>query len=383
MYYTEHYYIIKDKGIKMATFETTLETITVFPHPNADLLELARVGLYNVVVKKDQYKTGDQVLYIPEFAVLPENLIVALGLEGKLAGSQKNRVKPVRLRGEISQGLVAPLSVLPHGIIDGTVDYSSELGVVKYDPPVPVHLAGNVKGSTELVNWIDIENIKKFPDMFSDGEEVHITEKIHGTASLFTVNFVDTNYSNGETEILISSKGLGSKQLVIQEEDKNVYWRAFRTYGVETLARKIALTANKNIDKIVSKVGIFGETFGSGVQDLHYGFQNKIGFAVFDAFVAFTDGTGFWVSPTELESTAATVNVPTVPTLYVGPFSLDIVIKHAYGKETISGKELHVREGVVVRPTVRPFGYSDGSKQIGKYVSDDYLLRKGNTTEYQ
>lgn len=102
----------------MATFEVTKEVITVLPHPNADALELARVGLYNAVVAKGAYQTGDTVLYIPEYAVLPGHIISALGLEGKLAGSNHDRVKPVRLRGELSQGIVASLDLIPAGTPD-------------------------------------------------------------------------------------------------------------------------------------------------------------------------------------------------------------------------------------------------------------------------
>lgn len=386
----------------MATFEVTIEKIEIFPHPNADKLELARVGLYNVVVGKGQFQSGDSVLYVPEYAVLPEPIITALGLTGKLAGSKNDRVKPIKLRGELSQGLVISLDTLPNGIVDGVHDYAEILGISKYEPPIPVHMAGDIQGSTDLTNWIDIENIKKYPDIFTDGTEVHISEKIHGTASLFTFLFKDTDrfYLDGELETFVSSKGLGAKKLVIKEDEKNLYWRALKTYQLDKFARHIARSAVElhagpdnefTIDGVdyvepmqpkVTKIAIFGETFGAGVQDLNYGFINKLGFAVFDAYVEFDGGYGYWVNPVDLETYAKESNVPAVPTLFVGPYSLETVIEHAYGKETISGKQVHIREGVVVRPTHRVCGYWDGAKQIAKYVSDDYLLRKGETTEY-
>jgi RNA ligase (TIGR02306 family) len=386
----------------MATFEVTIEKIEIFPHPNADKLELARVGLYNVVVGKGQFQSGDSVLYVPEYAVLPEPIITALGLTGKLAGSNNDRVKPIKLRGELSQGLVISLDALPNGIVDGVHDYAEILDISKYEPQIPVHMAGDIKGSTELTNWIDIENIKKYPDLFTDGTEVHISEKIHGTASLFTFLFKGDqyHYADKDVDTFVSSKGLGAKKFIIKEDDKNLYWRALRTYQLDKLARIIATDASlkfagpdneftiDGVDYVepmratIEKVALFGETFGAGVQDLHYGFINKLGFAVFDAYVEFYGGSGYWVNPVDLEMYAEQANVPTVPTLYVGPYSLDVVIEHAYGKETISGKNLHVREGVVVRPTHRVEGYWDGAKQIAKYVSDDYLLRKGETTEY-
>jgi len=90
----------------MSSFQVTVEKLVILPHPNADALELAQVSGYRAVVAKGRYVTGDLACYIPEQAVLPPDLIAELGLEGKLAGPAKNRVKAVRLRGELSQGIV-------------------------------------------------------------------------------------------------------------------------------------------------------------------------------------------------------------------------------------------------------------------------------------
>lgn len=363
----------------MSTFEVTIEKIKVFPHPNADLLELAQVGLYRIVVGKDNWKTGDEILYIPEYSVLPENLIEALGLEGKLAGSRKNRVKPLKLRGELSQGLVAPLTFLPEGAIaelGKSANFAELLGITKWEPEVPTSMGGDVEGNYGLVNWIDIENLKKFPEMFEDGEEVTIDEKIHGTASLFT--FV--NPLSDSPEILVSSKGLGAKKLTLKESAHNVYWTVLRNYRLADLAAHVAKSVESTSDTTtVTKVAVFGETFGSKVQDLHYGFLNgNLGFAVFDIFVEYRDSLGaheVWLNPEEVLALSSEVGIPLVPRLYTGPFSLEKVAELATGKELVSGKELHIREGVVVRPVKRT--EEDASSKIGKFVSDAYLTRKG------
>lgn len=90
----------------MSTLRVTAELLTVHEHPNADALELAQVGLYRAVVAKGAYRSGDAAVYIPEQSVLPAALIEELGLTGRLAGGESNRVKAVRLRGELSQGIV-------------------------------------------------------------------------------------------------------------------------------------------------------------------------------------------------------------------------------------------------------------------------------------
>ena len=75
-------------------------------------LELAQIGEYRAVVPRGQYSTGDWAIYIPEQAIVPDELLAELGLTRRLAGQRKNRVKATRFRGELSQGLVCWLRVL-------------------------------------------------------------------------------------------------------------------------------------------------------------------------------------------------------------------------------------------------------------------------------
>ena len=93
----------------MSTFAVKIYPLTISAHPNADLLELAQVGDYLSVVAKGQFKTGDLGAYIPEGAIVPQAVLVKLNLVDKLAGTEKNRVKAVKLRGILSQGIVYPV----------------------------------------------------------------------------------------------------------------------------------------------------------------------------------------------------------------------------------------------------------------------------------
>jgi RNA ligase (TIGR02306 family) len=76
------------------------------PIANADAIELAVVGDYRSVVRKGQFTAGSLAVYLPEASVLPDSLIEELGLVGKLAGGARNRVKAIRLRGCLSQGIL-------------------------------------------------------------------------------------------------------------------------------------------------------------------------------------------------------------------------------------------------------------------------------------
>lgn len=351
----------------MATFEVTVETITVYPHPNADRLEFAQVGLYKVVVPKNVYVTGDKVFYIPEYAVLPDSLIQLLGLEGKLTGKQKNRVKPVQLRGIVSQGLVAPLTALTGEFPHDVHDFAPLLGITKWEPEIPSSFGGDMIAATEMVKWTDIENIKKFPDMFIEGEPVIVDEKIHGTATCVT-------FIADEGTFYVSSKGLNGKGIGLKEDEKNLYWKMFHKHGLAAFAKAISEEYSSETQK-VTKVGVFGETFGSAVQDLAYGPKGVLGFRLFDVQVTYSDGTHTWVDPEKVAELAGQHNVPLVPRLYSGPYSLSKIEELSSGPEQVSGEELHIREGVVVRPLV------SSDRRIGKFVSDAYLTR-ANGTEY-
>jgi RNA ligase (TIGR02306 family) len=94
----------------MSTFKVSVETLDrVWKHPGADLLELASVAgmSFQFVVLKDKHKAGDTVLYFPIDSLMPPELIETLGLTGRLAGKEQNRLKTIKLRKAISQGLVS------------------------------------------------------------------------------------------------------------------------------------------------------------------------------------------------------------------------------------------------------------------------------------
>ncbi|WP_431953932.1 RNA ligase (ATP) [Actinacidiphila sp. bgisy167] len=353
----------------MSTLRVTAERLTVHVHPNADALELAQVGLYRAVVAKGVYRTGDFALYIPEQSVLPPALIAELGLTGRLAGSAADRVKAVRLRGELSQGIVCrPAALdgtdLARAAEEGT-DFAGLLGITKWVPPVPVAMSGDVESAPELLPWIDIENIKRHPGVFAPGEPVAVTEKLHGTACCLT-------YLAGSGRVLVTSKGLGAQRIALKESDGNLYWRAVRSHRLPDVAAALA-------DRLgADRVAVFGEVYGAGVQDLGYGADARgdtPGFAVFDIAVD-VGGAVRWLDPAAVLPPGS---VPLVPTLYEGPFDLDAVLELARGSETVSGRGLHLREGVVVRAAPDRRSPELGGRAVLKAVSDAYLTRKGGT----
>jgi RNA ligase (TIGR02306 family) len=356
----------------MSTLRVTAERLTILEHPNADALELAQVGLYRAVVAKGAYRSGDFAVYIPEQAVLPEPLVEELGLTGRLAGAAANRVKAVRLRGELSQGIVCRPAALDGTDLEraaaGGADFAELLGIFKWVPPVPVSMSGDVESAPDLLPWTDIENLKRFPGIFAPGDPVAVTEKLHGSACCLTY------YAATET-VHVTSKGLGAQRLALSPSAANLYWRAVLGHGLPRVAADLAERLG------ATRVGIYGEVYGGGVQDLAYGADARArtapGYAAFDV-CAEMNGAVRWLDAFALLEG----EVPLVPKLFEGPFDLARVLELAQGAENVSGRSLHLREGVVVRTTEDRDSDVLGGRAIAKVVSDAYLTRKGGT-EYE
>lgn len=372
----------------MAEFECKVYKLRIEDHPNADRLELAVVGDYRAIVGKGQFKTGDLAVYIPEAAVCPEWLIEKLGLVGKLAGKQHNRVKAVRLRGVFSQGLIYPLAEQDKKVLsfDGKDDgkpswtYVEEgddvtvhLGITKYEPPIPVHMQGEVFNAHGKTLSYDIENYKKYPDILQEGEPVSITEKIHGTWCCFGWHPEFTEH------FIVTSKGLSGQGLAFkfnENNEGNLYIRALRgtkigASNLNVMNRAMGFWGHG------SPVYILCEVYGPGVQKgFAYGApEPKI--RVFDIYWG-EPGNGEYASAKMLPTLCQALEVEMVPSLYVGEFSKEKMLELTSGKESVSGHESNMREGVVVRPLYERRDDTIG-RVILKSVSDEYLLRKGGT----
>lgn len=368
----------------MATFECKVYKLTIEEHPNADKLELAVVGDYRSIVMKGQFKTGDLGVYIPEGAVCPDWLIAKLGLEGKLAGPQHNRVKAVRLRGVVSQGLIYPVILEPDAYclnLEGTGymevaigwDVAEYLGITKYEPPIPVHMSGEVFNAFGMTLKYDIENYKLHPTVFEDGERVVMTEKIHGTWCCFGWH---PDLVDHKVNYLVTSKGLSGDGLAFkfnEANENNLYIRALHSTNI---GETNVIDRLKYYFKDGLPCYILGEVYGQGVQDLQYG-SNAPAFRVFDIYRGYP-GQGSYMNAFALKNICKEIEVAMVPELYRGDFSKEIMMEMTSGKETVSGEEVNMREGIVIRPFTERYDVMLG-RVILKSVSTEYLLRKGGT----
>jgi len=358
----------------MAEFVVEVVKVRIENHPNADRLEIAQIVGTNFksIVGKDQFKDGDLVAYFPEGSIVPNPILKEMGLEGKLAGSKGNRVKAARLRGVLSQGLCYPArSEWEEG-----QDVAEELGIEKYVPKIPLDMGGEVYalGPAKTMKY-DLENIKRFPEVLEDGEEVCITEKIHGTnfqAGFLLEEDQDPEYG----PLVVASKGLGSKGLVFKPNSTankdNLYLKAARQHG---LPKKL----EQAVEFYGKPVFILGEVYG--IQDLSYGGNSsEIGLAVFDVHIGY-ESDGHYLNVEDLDAFLETYDIPGVPVLYRGPFSEEVLEDITDGQEQVTGDELHIREGVVIKP-IKERQHPRLGRVILKNVSESYLVRGGEATEY-
>lgn len=393
----------------MSTFKCEVVRVQIEPHPNADQIELARVGDYLSVVKKGQYKDGDLAVYIPEQAILPNWLLVQLGfwddlnLKGKLSGGAGNRVRAMRLRGIISQGLIYPCDYTPgvcdesdwsfgHPPVDENEwtsasegdDVSHWLGVIKYEPTLPSHMVGRTIGvDFGATHSYDFENLKKQPTLFDDGEDVVITEKIHGT--LMSVSVVPTAQANDKYyrgRVVLTSKGMGARGCILDHNDEtNLYAQAAKKHGLlDAMFDEFAERADL-VDKPVFLFGeVFGKTLGgAGVQDLTYSGE-PLDYRAFDICVG-NRGSEAYLGWDEFVSSCGRLDTMHVPLMYRGPYSKDIVLSHTDGQTIVMGGGKQIREGVVVKSANEARNKHFGRK-IAKSVSAAYLTRKGEQTEF-
>ncbi len=366
----------------MAQFEVPVVRVDrIEEHPGADALEIAVVRGYRCVTKIGAHRAGDLVAYIPEDAIVPETLIRELRLwdeakgRGMLAGKKGDRVKAIRLRGVVSQGLLYPVEGREEG-----ENLAEALDIVRYEPPIPVYMQGEVSNVRGHTLPYDIESIQKFPGLLRDGEEVVFTEKLHGTWTCFGYwpGLDHPDLLEGAT--VIASKGMSDAGTAFK-------WNEANRSNLYVMSFTAAMLEDGRWDRVRSAaerggepIYILGETFGKKVQDLDYG-QPGRAFRVFDVYVG-RPRRGRYLDYDELLARVkGEWGLDTTPRLYRGPFSMEAAERHRDGKTTFRGG--HVREGIVISPVKeRECPELPGNRVKLKYVSPKYLLRRGNVTDF-
>ena len=99
----------------------------VAPIEGADQIEQARVMGWTVVVKKGEFSPGDRCVFFEIDSVLPDGAPWA-----EFMRPRGFRVRTLKLRGVLSQGLALPVSILDGEVPEPGEDVRDRLRVVKY-----------------------------------------------------------------------------------------------------------------------------------------------------------------------------------------------------------------------------------------------------------
>lgn len=342
--------------------EVTIKEVIAMP--NADSLEIVKFDEagWQVVMKKGTASAGDKVFFMPPETVLPKELSDALGVTKYL---QRGKVKVVKLRGEFSEGLIADKDVC-QPYLDYILQWEDE--------PTPA-MSGDTVSSreeseieSEFPKFYKIPNLLNEPDIFAQGDEVYITEKIHGTNCRFGIL---KNPRTKRYELYV-----GSHKVVLKNPAKKLtLWEKFCLW----IRRKKAPRPKKNLywstvtktlrDKNIPKdVVFYGEIYGAGVQDLDYGVDAKdLGLRIFATYE-----NGKYNAPGVTYKICEDCGLETVPHTRGIFNSIDEAVALSEQPSELTTK--HIREGIVLQSPTEP-------RRWAKVVSPEYLMRKGKTSE--
>jgi RNA ligase (TIGR02306 family) len=328
------------------------------PIPDADAIECAVIGGWTAVVKKGEFKQGDLAVYCEIDSWIPHALapFLSKGKEPRVFdGIAGERLRTMKLRGQLSQGLLLPLSTLTmveSELFEG-LDVSFPLGIVKYEAPVPAQLAGEVKGM--FPGWIQktdqerVQNLKEEFDYWLREQHVwEVTEKLDGSS--MTVYLRDGEF------------GVCSRNLELKPSETNSLWKVAVRNDLELKLRR----ANRNL-------ALQGELIGEGIQGNPYK-QKGQEFFLFDIYDI---DTGKYLTPTERNAFVEEHDIKHVPVLAFGAElwdtlginSIDNILKFAEGK-SVMGMIGCEREGLVFKSKAMQCSF--------KAISNKFLLKGGD-----
>jgi RNA ligase (TIGR02306 family) len=400
--------------------------------------------------------TGDEIVYLPPYSVndkvvyiQPDSLLDAKliglafpeGMESKIKPDslESHRIRCIKIRGNISEGLLLDPKKLEEHYpkLKGLTleeDVKDILNVKKYEAPIKSMPKGMRTSQARIKNpffkeYIDLNNIKYYPDLFLEGEPVYITEKGHGTSARYgllpafpgrilavtetkpvylfqwmyrphiklfnlpvKVEFFKKNLFLHIKKLLRIPLGhefcIGSRRTEISLRG---YKNGFYSTDVYT---KIALQENIQ-SKLKPGEELFGEIIGSGIQG-SYTYGCKEGEHRLLAYDVFNHNENRWLTPVEFISWCYERGVEHVPVLnregkaidktllklfgcVSNEFSHGLIDKLKAGESTIGPQK--IREGVVVKSMDEKHDPRIGRKVL-KVISDDYLTQKNGVTEW-
>ena len=361
------------------------------PIEGADLIELAIVDGWKVVVGKEVgHKVGDFVIYCEVDSFLPireEFEFLRKSSYRKMIDQEGFRLKTIKLRGQVSQGLIIPLSILEGeeedeklgylqtlegpiyqlGPYDGALlieegaDVTAMLNIVKWDPPMPAELAGVAKGNfPSFIPKTDEERVQNLAKNYDGMKEqkYYMTEKLDGSSSTFYVRDGEFGVCSRNLDLCRPEPFVEGVVMcddgVERPKKENTFWKVARELNIE-----------ENMVDMERNLAIQGEIIGEGIQGNPYRIKSQ----TIRVYNAFDIDTQEYLGFEQLKLTARALCLEMVPVIdeeFTLPETIDELLKFAEGKSTLNASA--EREGYVIR--------SHDMKTSFKVISNNFLLKE-------
>jgi len=332
----------------MRSLVTIQKVREITPIPDSDFLELAHVMGWQCVVKKGEFKATDMGVYyeVDSFLPLDERyeFLRASSYRDNVDNGQGFRIRTMKMRGQLSQGLFLPLEKFPElaGLSEGA-DVTEKLNVKKWYIPETANAGGTIIGERPYgIPASDEIRIQSALELLEDlkGKPYYITTKMDGTSGI--VYYIDGKI------------GCCSRNKEIKDEESSLYWTPVYKYG---LKEKLA--------KLGKNIVFTGEICGPGIQ------KNKLRLTGTDWYVfdVKDQDAGKYFPYDEAVKLCAELGLSTVPLEERGEqfdYSLELLLEKARGKYP-SGLD---KEGIVVRSAQSPKAISF------KVLNNDALLKE-------
>jgi len=323
----------------------------IAPIPDANVIRVASVLGWKVVIKEGQFQIGDRCVFVEIDSVFPPKPEFADFLK------RSNRLKTIRLRGQVSQGVCLPLGILPPGDYNVGDDVTAILGITKYEPPIPACLAGEVKGAfPAFIPKTDEPRVQVSQDLLNKyhQQKFYCTEKLDGSSVTYYCK-------DGQF-------GVCSRNLEMKYTENNTLWKLAHYYEIEAKLKKLTFNA-----------AIQGECIGEGVQKNIYKLRGQ----KFYIFNLFHIDEHRYLNLAEMQEALLAMNdnaavplelVPLISIIAL-PSSIDELVQLSIGVSELNQEAL--REGLVFRLYEKEIWDPDLGRVSFKAINPEYLLKYG------
>jgi RNA ligase (TIGR02306 family) len=320
--------------------------LSLTPIPNADKIEKAQILGWELVVKKDEFKVGETCVYCEVDSILPERS------EFEFLRERKFRIKTIKMKGQVSQGIAFPLSILPESIYNEGDDVTEILGVKKWEPYVPAQLRGQIKGNfPSFLHKTDEIRIQTVPDVLErhKGKEFYVSEKLDGSSM--------SAYFNEGTF------GVCSRNLDLKETEENAFWKMARSLDLENKFKQLGYN-----------VAIQGELIGNGIQKNKYQYS-KVELRVFNVFNIDSQKYLDYMEFLEVTRDLGLLTVPIVECSLTLNHTVSDLVNYSSGNSILCLST--IREGLVFRPRQESYDSELGRLSF-KAINPEFLLKYGD-----